>query len=82
MDIDSAKIDEDVLALLYATSFRERASDPFARAWKNHDWEAMGRLHQAGFISDPRGPAKSVVLTEEGYRRAGELFRRKYAKPS
>ena len=40
----------------------------------------MNRLYQAGFISNPRGQAKSVVMTEEGYRRAEELFRRKYAK--
>jgi len=80
MEIDTAKIDEDVLALLYLTSFRERAGDSFARAWKGHDWEAMDRLYQAGHISNPRGKAKSVVLTEEGYRRAEELFLRKYSK--
>jgi hypothetical protein len=80
MDIDTAKIDEDVLALLYLTSFRERAGDPLARAWKSHDWDTMDRLYQAGHISNPRGKAKSVVLTEEGYRRAEELFCRKYSK--
>jgi hypothetical protein len=80
MDLDTAKIDEDVLALLYLTSFRERAADPSARAWKSHDWDAMDRLYQAGFISNPRSKAKSVVMTEEGYRRAEELFRRKYGK--
>jgi hypothetical protein len=80
MDIDTAKIDEDVMALLYLASYREKPDDPFARAWKNYDWEVMNRLYQGGFISNPRGQAKSVVMTEEGYRRAEELFRRKYSK--
>ena len=40
----------------------------------------MNRLYEAGLISNPRGQAKSVVITEEGYRRAEELFRRKYGK--
>lgn len=82
MDIDTAKIDEDILALLYLTSFRD-SPDPkltVMRAWKSHDWDAMGRLYQAGYISDPRVKAKSVVMTQEGYRRADELFRRKYSK--
>ncbi len=34
----------------------------------------MNRLHESGMISDPRSKAKSVVLTEEGERRARELF--------
>jgi len=82
MDIDTAKVDEDVLALLYLTSFRDSADPKLSvtRAWKNHDWEAMNRLYQAGFISNPRGQARSGVMTEEGYRRAEELFRRNYQK--
>ena len=82
MDIDTAKVDEDVLALLYLTAFRD-SPDPkltVMRAWKNYDREALNRLYQAGLISNPRGQAKSVVMTEEGYRRAEELFRRKYSK--
>jgi Mn-dependent DtxR family transcriptional regulator len=40
----------------------------------------MDRLHAQGFISDPKSKAKSVVLTEEGERRAEELFWRYFAK--
>jgi len=71
------KIDDAVLALLHLTSFTE-GRPPFqvTRAWKGHDWDALGRLHAKGQISDPVGKAKSVVLTEEGSRRAEELFRR------
>jgi hypothetical protein len=45
------------------------------------DFEVMERLFQKGYIFDPKGTAKSVVLTEEGLMRAerlyGELFGRK-----
>lgn len=67
------KIDDAVLALLHLTSFREHA-DTLTRAWKGHDWDALARLHAKGFIGDPVGKAKSVVLSEAGERRARELF--------
>ena len=38
------------------------------------DWEAMDRLHKKGYISDPKGKAQSVVLTEEGEKLSKELF--------
>ena len=69
------KIDDAVLALLHLTSFTERKGE-LPRAWKGHDWDALGRLHAKGCISDPVGKAKSVVLSEEGARRAEELFHR------
>ena len=71
------KIDDAVLALLHLTSFSEGSKEfRVTRAWKGHDWEAMNRLHAKGFISDPARKAKSVMLTEEGKRRAEELFNR------
>ena len=71
------RIDEAVLALLHLTSFCEgHGGFAVTRAWKGHDWDALGRLHAKGFISDPVGKAKSVVLSEAGQRRAEELFRR------
>jgi hypothetical protein len=33
----------------------------------------MDRLHEQGYISDPRGGAKSVVFSEESFKRAGLL---------
>jgi hypothetical protein len=72
MELDTNKIDDAVLALLYLGLHNG------ARAWKGFDWEAMSRLHERGYITDPRGKAKSVVFTEEGFERArrllGELF--------
>jgi hypothetical protein len=50
---DNDKIDRAVLALLYL------GLHDVDRAWKGFDWEAMNRLHERGFISDPRGKAKS-----------------------
>ena len=34
----------------------------------------MDRLHKKGWISDPKSKAKSVAMTDEGYRKAEELF--------
>jgi hypothetical protein len=64
MDYDTDKIDEAVLALSYLTLHDG------ARAWKSFDWDALNRLHDKGYISDPVGKAKSVVLSEDGLREA------------
>ena len=69
----SEKIDRAVLALLWLTSFREREEFLWS-AWKGHDWSALGRLHEAGWISDPRNKNKSIVLSEVGAGRAKALF--------
>jgi len=77
MDYDTTKLDEVVLALLY---FNAHTDHGVTRAWKGFDWDTLDRLHAQGFISDPKSKAKSVVLSEEGARRAEELFRRYFAK--
>jgi Domain of unknown function (DUF6429) len=64
-----------VLALLYLTLHDG------AWAWKGFDWESMNRLHDRGFISDPVGNAKSVVLTDEGLCEPERLFRKLFARP-
>ena len=68
MDIDTDRIDQAIMALLYL------GLHDGCRVWKGFDWDAMGRLHKKGLISDPVGKAKSVVLTEEGLREAERLF--------
>jgi hypothetical protein len=50
-------------------------------AWKGFDWEAMNRLHDKGFISDPRGKAKSVVFTETGLSEARRLLHALFSSP-
>ena len=74
MDIDIDKIDEAVLALLHLTLHNGY------RAWKGFDWDAMDRLHEKGFIENPRGRTKSVVLTEEGLEASERLFKKLFEK--
>jgi hypothetical protein len=76
-DYDTDKVDEAVLALLHLTSFEDNYG---VRSWKGHDWDALNRLHEKGFISNPKSKAKSVVLTEEGRKRAQDLFEKLFAK--
>ena len=68
MPIDTDKIDDTALALLYLT-----LHDDY-RAWKGMDWDVLGRLHDKGMIDNPVGKVKSVVFTEEGLQRAKALF--------
>jgi Domain of unknown function (DUF6429) len=68
MALDTDRIDETVLALLYLG-----LHDQY-RAWKGFDWDAMNRLHEKGMIQSPVNKAKSVVFTTEGLLRSRELF--------
>ena len=77
MEIDEEKVDDMVLALLYLTTFEDK---PKFRAWKGHNWDALDRLHQKDFISDPATKAKSVILTESGAKRSQELFEKYFTK--
>jgi hypothetical protein len=74
MEIDTERVDEAVLALLYLGLHDGQ------RVWKSFDWDAMNRLHAKGLISDPVGRAKSVVLTEAGLEEAKRLFEMLLAK--
>jgi len=73
MMLDEAKIDEAVLALL------RLGLHEGCRAWKGFDWGAMARLHAKGFIANPRGKTKSVVLTQAGLARSQELLQRLFS---
>jgi hypothetical protein len=74
LDYDREKVDEIVLALLWLT-----LHDDY-RAWKGHDWDVLARLHQRGYIDDPRNKAKSVLLSEEGKQRSRKLFARYFSR--
>jgi len=76
MEYDKNKVDEMVLALFYLSMFQEGKHR--SRAWKSHDWDALGRLHAKGYLSNPKGKAKSVLMTEEGAKRAQELFEKHF----
>jgi hypothetical protein len=75
MEVDTDKIDDAVLALLWLTVHDGR------RAWKGLDREALGRLHRKGLIADPANKAKSVVLSDEGLERAEALFKSLFMRP-
>ena len=79
VEIDTEKVDEAVLALLYLGLHET------ARTWKSFDWDALGRLHKAGYITDPVGKAKSVMFTYGGLAASElafvKLFRRRDGKP-
>ncbi len=75
MEMNTDKIDDYTLALLYLVTC-ERQEGLGARAWKGFDWDTMDRLHEKGHISDPKGKAKSVVMTAEGFKRSEELFQK------
>ena len=68
MPLNTDKIDDAALALLYLTLHDHN------RAWKGIDWAVLGRLHDKGMIHDPVGKVKSVVFTQEGLDRAKRLF--------
>lgn len=74
MKIDTDKIDDAVLGLMWLTLHDEK------RAWKGFDWEALGRLHDKGLIGDPVNKTKSVVLSDEGLKRAEELFQSSFTR--
>jgi hypothetical protein len=76
MEYDKDKVDEMTLALLYLVMHGKKGEE---RAWKGFDWETMNRLHEKGYISDPRSKAKSVMITTEGAQRSAELFSRFFA---
>jgi hypothetical protein len=77
MGHDEQKVDEAVLALLFLTMFEEHG---IARAWKNHDWDALGRLHEKGLIGDPKNKNQSVTLTPAGIEQARECFEKLFAR--
>lgn len=74
MELDTERIDEAVLGLLYLTLHEER------RAWKGVDWDALSRLHKKGLIEDPVSKSKSVVFTSAGLEEAERAFNAQFKK--
>lgn len=69
------KLSEAALAILGLTAFRDHQ---IVRAWKGMDWDLLDALYEKGWIADPKGKAKSVVLTEEGAKLAEVLLQRHF----
>ncbi len=62
-------------ALLWLVAWDEETG---GRAWKGFEWPTLDRLHEKGYIGDPKGKAKSVWVTPEGMKRSAELFERHF----
>jgi hypothetical protein len=80
MKYDQDKVDELTLALLYLVMW-QREEGFGARAWKSFDWDTMNRLHEKGWITDPKKKAKSVGVTEAGFEKAEAVFLKHFGKP-
>lgn len=74
MELDKQRIDDAVLALLLL------GLHDGDRVWKSFDWDALDRLHAQGYISNPKGTAKSVVLTAQGKTKAEALLQALFGK--
>ena len=74
-NLNQEKLSEAALAILGLTAFRDQH---IVRAWKGMDWDLLDVLYQKGWIDDPKGKAKSVVLTDESARLAEDLLRRHF----
>jgi len=57
MAYDKDKVDEMALALMHLSSMREKEG---VRAWKGLAWEITNRMFEKGWISDPKGKARSA----------------------
>ena len=68
MNVNQDKIDETALAILLLTLHEEK------RVWKGMDWGVLDRLHEKGYLSDPKNKSKSVMLSENGLKKAEEVF--------
>lgn len=77
MEYDKDKVDRVVLALLQLTAFDNGYG---TSAWKSHAWEVLDRLHERGWIADPKNKNQSVVLSAEGARKSAKLFDRYFGK--
>lgn len=76
-DIDADKLAETALAILCLGAYED---GPSTRAWKGMDWDVMDLLFARGWIQDPKGKAKSVLVTEEGVEQAKVFLQRHFAK--
>lgn len=77
LDYDTDKVDEVALALLYLTHF-QHAKNASCQAWKGLDWDVLNRLHDKGYIGDPKNKNKSIVFTDEGFQLSKQLFQKHF----
>ncbi len=76
-NLDQDKLAEAALAILSLTAWDEEFG---ARAWKGLDWDLTDLLYEKGWICDPKGKQKSVVLTEEGVSLAAVYLEKHFGR--
>ena len=78
---ESELLDDLTLLLLYAQSWKEKVGESLyvTRSWKGYDFDVLDRLREKGYIAGSR-TAKSVILTDDGLKRGGELKLRLLSK--
>jgi len=77
---ESEVLEDLVLVLLYMFSWREKVASDFsvARSWKGYSFDVLDTLEEKGYISSSH-KAKSLIITEEGLKRASELKEKMFA---
>lgn len=78
MKYDEEKVDEIILALMHLTMF-DKTDGAGASSWKGQDWYHMNRLHEKGYISDPKRKTKSIRLSEEAVELSEKLFKKYFS---
>ncbi|MDR0910953.1 MAG: DUF6429 family protein [Spirochaetaceae bacterium] len=67
-----------VLILLYLTSWEEKGdksgTEKYHRSWKTYNWDAIDALAEEDYIYGSY-KAKSVMISEEGCKKAEELLK-------
>jgi hypothetical protein len=76
-NVDQEKLIQTALAILGLSAFHDHE---VVRAWKGMDWDLLDALFEKGWIADPKGKAKSVVLTAGGARLAQEFLRKHFGQ--
>ena len=74
---ESEALEDMVLVLLYAFSWKEKVIPNFSvlRSCKGYDFGVLDALEEKGYIAGSRR-AKSVILTDDGTEKAGKLKER------
>ena len=76
-NLNRDKLSEAALAILSLNAFHDHQ---IVRAWKGMNWDLLDVLYEKGWVADPKGKSKSVVLTEEGARLAEGLLQRHFGQ--
>ena len=78
-NVDQEKLSQAALAILGLNAFDDH---DVVRAWKGMDWGLLDALFEKGWIANPKGKAKSVVLTADGARLAREFLMKHFGSES